>query len=71
MIRLFIWILALIMGGYGYLCIRSPEDAIYVANFWRFDNFEPSDTYIRWTRVAGVLFIIIAIALIVESFLLF
>ena len=71
MIRLFIWILALIMGGYGYLCIRRPEDAIYLANFWRFDNFEPSDAYIRWTRVAGVLFIIIAIALVVESFLLF
>lgn len=71
MLRLFLWILALIIGGYGYLCIRHPEDAIYIANFWRFNNFQPSDAYIRWTRIGGVFFIIVAIALVVESFVLF
>lgn len=68
MVRVIYWILALLMGGYGYLCIRDPEDAIYLANFWRFRDFEPSDAYIRWTRIGGVFCIIVAIILIVMSF---
>ena len=56
------------MGGYGYLSIRHPEDAIYLANFWRFRDFEPSDAYIRWTRVGGVFYIIVAVAVIVLAF---
>ena len=68
MIRLLYWIIALLLGGYGYLCIRNPEDAIYLVNFWRFENFEPSDRYIRRTRVGGVFYIILAIVLVVLSF---
>ena len=68
MVKVIYWILALLVGGFGFFCIRDPEDAIYLANFWRFDNFEPSDSYIRWTRVAGVAYIIVAIILIVASF---
>ena len=68
MIRLLYWIIELLLGGYGYLCIRSPEDAIYLTNFRRFDNFEPSDRFIWWTRVGGVVYIILAIVLVVLSF---
>ena len=71
MIRLFLCILAGLLGGYGYISIRNPEDAIYIANFWRFRDFKPSDAYIRWTRVGGVFFIILAIILVVEAFTLF
>lgn len=68
MIRLFYWLIALLLAGYGYLCITSPEDAIYLTNFRRFDNFEPSDRFIWWTRVGGVVYIILAIVLVVLSF---
>lgn len=68
MIRLLYWIIALLLGGYGYLCIRSPEDAIYLVNFWRFREYEPSDRFIWWTRVGGVFYIILAIVLVVLSF---
>ncbi len=71
MIRLLYLVLALVLGGYGYLCIRYPEDAIYLANFWRFDNFDPSDDYIRWTRIGGAACIIGAIVLAVLAFVLF
>ena len=67
MIKLIFWILALLLGGYGIFSITDPEDAIYLANFWRFDDFLPSERYIRWTRVGGVFFIIFAIVLIVMS----
>ena len=71
MVRLFLCILALLLGGYGYLSIRHPEDAIYLVNFWRFENFEPSDAYVRRTRIGGVLFLVIAVILIVEAFVVF
>ena len=71
MVRLFLCILALLLGGYGYLSIRRPEDAIYLVNFWRFENFEPSDAYVRRTRIGGVLFLVIAVILIVEAFVVF
>ena len=71
MVRLYLCILALLLGGYGYLSIRHPEDAIYLVNFWRFENFEPSDAYVRRTRIGGVLFLVIAVILIVEAFVVF
>ena len=71
MVRLYLCILALLLGGYGYLSIRRPEDAIYLVNFWRFENFEPSDAYVRRTRIGGVLFLVIAVILIVEAFVVF
>ena len=71
MVRLYLCILALLLGGYGYLSIRHPEDAIYLMNFWRFDNFKPSDAYIRRTRIGGVLFILLAVILVVEAFVVF
>ena len=71
MVRLFLCILALLLGGYGYLSIRHPEDAIYLVNFWRFENFEPSDAYVRRTRIGGVLFILLAVILVVEAFVAF
>lgn len=71
MMRLLVCILALLLGGYGYLSIRYPEDAIYLANFMRFKDFEPSEAYIRWTRVGGVVYIVLAVCLIVGAFVAF
>ena len=68
MMRLLVCILALLLGGYGYLSIRHPEDAIYLANFMRFKDFEPSEAYIRWTRVGGVVYIVLAVLVIVGAF---
>lgn len=72
MIRLFLCILALLLGGYGVLSIRDPETAIYISNFWRYDrDVQPSDTFIRLTRVGGFFFIGLAILVVVEAFVLF
>lgn len=71
MIRLFLCILALLLGGYGVLAIRDPETAIYITNFWRFDNAQPSDAFIRWTRVSGFVFIGLAILVAIEAFVVF
>lgn len=68
MVKLFVCILSLLLGGYGYLSIRHPEDAIYLQNMFRFKDFTPTDRYIRWTRIGGVVYIIMALCLMVGVF---
>ena len=58
-------ILGLLLVGWGYFAFRYPEDAIYLAEFWRFRNFEPSEHYIRYTRVCGVGSAVLGIGLVI------
>ena len=68
MIRLFLCILAFLLGGYGYLAIRQPEEAIYIQNMFRFKAFTPTERYIRLTRFSGVFYILLAVLVIVGAF---
>ena len=71
MIKLLLIIIALLLGGFGYLSIRRPEDAIYLVNQWRFNDYTPTEGHIRRTKIGGIVYIIIAIAVIVEAFIWF
>lgn len=68
MIRLFLCILALILGGYGALCIFDPEMAIYLTTYWRFNNAEPSDRFLLLTKIGGFFYIGLAISVVVMAF---
>ena len=68
MIRLFLCILAFLLGGYGYLAIVNPQDAIYIQNMFRFKEFTPTERYIRLTRYSGIFYIVLAVLVIVGTF---
>ena len=51
---------AVVGGSY-----QAVEDAIYLAEFWRFRNFEPSEHYIRYTRVCGVVSGVLGIGMLI------
>lgn len=55
----------------GIASIVVPEDMIYMQNFLRFRNFEPTDGYILWTRISGGFMIIAGIAMAIIAFVIF
>lgn len=62
-------IVALILGGIGWLFIAYPEDMIYLFHQRRFESFEPTEEYIGVFRfggfmlaLVGVVFVVLAIA---------
>ena len=61
-------LIALALGGYGVFCIRCPEDAIYLQHFWHFRDYEPTEGYIRWTRVGGGFCIAAAVIVFIFAF---
>ena len=71
MIKLLMIVVALLLGGFGYLSIRHPEDAIYFVNQWRFKDYTPTEGHIRRTKIGGIVYIILAIAVIIWAFIVF
>lgn len=68
--RLLLCILAFLLGGYGFLAIRHPEDAIYIQNMFRFKEFTPTEGYIRLTRYSGIFYIVLAVLVVVGVFVI-
>ena len=56
-------IISFILIAVGVFCIAAPKDAWYLQRGWQFKNAEPSDEAIKFTRISGVIVIIIAICL--------
>ena len=61
-------ILALILAGFGIFAIVDPEEVIYLQNFWKFDDFFPSERHIRYTRISGWFCAVMAVFLVVYWF---
>ena len=50
--------LAFIGVGFGVFMFLSPEDAISLETRWRYDRADPSEKYIKLTRVEGVVLVL-------------
>lgn len=57
-------LLILLLSAIGIFNAVSPHTAWYLENGWRFKNAEPSDLALGMTRLAGVIFIAVAIIMI-------
>ena len=57
-------LVSLIIIIYGLVCVISPETVFRINHLWGYKNAEPSDAWLIWTRIAGVIFIIIGIWLL-------
>lgn len=51
--------------GFGVFMFLSPEDAISLQTRWRYDRAEPSEKYIKLTRVEGVFLSLVCTAFLV------
>lgn len=61
--------LAFVGIGFGIFMFLSPEDAISLESRWRYDRAEPSEKYIKLTRVEGIfLSLICAVFLVLVLF---
>ncbi len=60
--------LGLIIGIVGLVCVLYPEDIIYLQNFWRFRNVDPSEDYVAFFRFSSFAGIVIAIVMMVCAF---
>ena len=61
-----IGIFAILMGIFA---IKDPEEFLYLRFFARFRNFDPTERYIRMTRISGYFYILVGIACIVYPFI--
>lgn len=52
---LLIWIIVCSLG------IFNPRLAWYLSEGWKFRDAEPSDAYLAWSRIGGVIFLIIGL----------
>ena len=60
--------LAFIGVGFGVFMFLSPEDAISLETRWRYDRADPSEKYIKLTRVEGVVLVLACAAYLVLVF---
>lgn len=58
-------LLAFFCIGFGLFSFFLPEDAIFLESRWKYDRAEPSDKYIRLTRIEGVLAALAGVVLLV------
>ena len=62
-------LLAFFCIGFGLFSFFLPEDAISLESRWKYDRAEPSDKYIRQTRLEGIgLSVLCAVLLVVLLF---
>ena len=55
--------------GFGLFSFFLPEEAISLQTRWRYDQAEPSEKYIKLTRVEGIgLSVLCAVLLVVLLF---
>ena len=55
--------------GFGIFMFLAPEDAISLETRWRYNRAEPSEKYIKLTRVEGIfLSLICAVFLVLMLF---
>lgn len=59
--------LGLIIGGIGIFNLLNPETGAYLSKGWKYKDTEPSDAYVEYTRVGGIIGCIISIVLIFSS----
>ena len=57
--------LAFVGIGFGLFMFLAPEDAISLETRWRYDRAEPSEKYIKLTRVEGILLSLVCVAFLV------
>ncbi len=57
--------LAFVGIGFGIFMFLAPEDAISLETRWRYDRAEPSEKYIKLTRVEGIFLSLVCVAFLV------
>lgn len=57
--------LAFVGIGFGVFMFLSPEDAISLQTRWKYDRAEPSEKYIKLTRVEGIFLSLVCVAYLV------
>lgn len=62
-------ILSVILLGVGVFYIVTPQTLWYLEYGWRYKDAEPSDLAIGWNRFAGIVLIIVAVAMFLVQIL--
>ena len=66
---IFFILLLFLCIGLGLFSFFQPEDAISLQSRWKYDRAEPSEKYIRYTQIEGLLMAIAgAVGLVVLLF---
>ena len=63
------WLIALILIGSGIAAVISPETIYELSEGWKHKNTNPSDTYLIFTKVMGVVSILAGIIYRVATFI--
>ena len=65
-------VLFIILGAFGLFMTFSPESIYEIGEAWKNrNNGEPSDLYIFWIRVQGVIVLLISVAGTIGSAMLY
>ena len=58
-------LLAFVCIGLGLFSFFQPEDSISLQSRWKYDWAEPSEKYIRYTQIEGIVMAIAGVVLLV------
>jgi hypothetical protein len=61
------FLLGILLLASGILSVSSPETTWYLSRGWKYKNAEPSDTYLTFIRITGVLSCVIGLGIFISS----
>ena len=62
---IFLILLSFLCIGFGLFSFFQPEDAISLQSRWKYDRAEPSEKYIRYTRIEGIFMAVAGVVFLV------
>ena len=54
-------LLAFFCIGFGLFSFFLPEDAISLESRWKYDRADPSEIYIRYTQIEGIIMAVVGV----------
>ena len=56
--------------GFGLFSFFLPEEAIFLQTRWKYDRADPSEKYIRYTQIEGIIMaVVVVVFLLILLFL--
>lgn len=47
--------------GFGLFSFFLPEEAIFLQTRWKYDRADPSEKYIRYTQIEGIIMAVVGV----------
>ena len=66
--EIMLWIIGFLLLTTGVFRVAKPEESIYLREHWRFEDFEPNETYIKMERFSGIVSLVLSIVVFICIF---